>query len=51
MVAQSSEQAPFTSEIVGSILAKNSCRKNQSTLVSERRRFFLGAPVSSHRES
>ena len=31
-VAQSSEQAPFTSEIVGSILAKDSCEKSQSTL-------------------
>ena len=31
-VAQSSEQAPFTSEIVGSILATDSCEKSQSTL-------------------
>jgi hypothetical protein len=31
-VAQSSEQAPFTSEPVGSILATDSCEKNQSTL-------------------
>ena len=31
-VAQSSEQAPFTSEIVGSILATDSCEKIQSTL-------------------
>ena len=32
MVAQSSEQAPFTSEIVGSILATDSCEKSKSTL-------------------
>jgi hypothetical protein len=31
-VAQSSEQAPFTSEFVGSILATDSCEKSQSTL-------------------
>jgi hypothetical protein len=31
-VAQSSEQAPFTSEFVGSILATESCEKSQSTL-------------------
>ena len=31
-VAQSSEQASFTSEPVGSILATDSCEKNQSTL-------------------
>ena len=31
-VAQLSEQAPFTSEIVGSILATDSCEKSQSTL-------------------
>jgi hypothetical protein len=31
-VAQSSEQAPFTSEIVGSILSTDSCEKSQSTL-------------------
>jgi hypothetical protein len=30
--AQSSEQAPFTSEIVGSILATDSCEKSLSTL-------------------
>ena len=30
-MAQSSEQAPFTSEIVGSILATDSCEKSQST--------------------
>jgi hypothetical protein len=30
-VAQSTEQAPFTSEIVGSILATDSCEKSQST--------------------
>ena len=49
-VAQSSEQAPFTSEIVGSILATDSCEKSQSTL-AESRGFSPGAPVSSHRES
>ena len=31
-VAQSSEQAPFTSEIVGSFLATDSCEKCLSTL-------------------
>ena len=31
-VAQSSEQAPFNSEIVGSILATDSCEKSLSTL-------------------
>ena len=31
-VAQSSEQAAFTSEIVGSILTTVSCEKSQSTL-------------------
>jgi hypothetical protein len=31
-VAQSSEQGPFTSEILGSILATDSCEENQSTL-------------------
>jgi hypothetical protein len=31
-VAQSDEQAPFTSEFVGSILATDSCEKSQSTL-------------------
>jgi hypothetical protein len=35
-------QAPFTSEIVGSILATGSC---------ENRGFSSGVPVSSHRES
>ena len=48
-MAQWSEQAPFTSEIVGLILATNSCEKSQSTL-SESRGFSPGAPVSSHRE-
>jgi hypothetical protein len=42
-VALSSEQAPFTSEIVGSILATDSCEKSRG--------FSPGAPVSSHRES
>jgi hypothetical protein len=32
LVAQSLEQAPFTSEIVGSILATDSCGKSLSTL-------------------
>ena len=31
-MAQSSVQAPFTSEIVGSILTTDSCEKSQSTL-------------------
>jgi hypothetical protein len=31
-VVQSSEQAHFTSEFVGSILATDSCEKSQSTL-------------------
>jgi hypothetical protein len=31
-VAQSSEQAPSTSEFVGLILATDSCEKSQSTL-------------------
>ena len=31
-VAQSSEQAPFTSEFVASILATDLCEKSQSTL-------------------
>ena len=29
---QSSQQAPFTSEFVGSILATDSCKRSQSTL-------------------
>ena len=31
-MAQASEQAPFTSEIVGLILTTDSCEKSQSTL-------------------
>jgi hypothetical protein len=31
-VAWSSEQAPFTSEFVGSIIATDSCEKSQSML-------------------
>ena len=31
-LAQSLEQAPFTSEVIGSILATNSCEKSLSTL-------------------
>ena len=54
-VAQSSEQAPFTSEIVGSILAtvgshkwvRFTCVKRVSQRSTESRRF---SPVSSHRE-
>ena len=48
-MTQSSEHAPFTSEIVGSILATDSCEKSQSTLC-QGRGFSPGAPVSSHRE-
>jgi hypothetical protein len=48
-VARSSEQAPFTSEIVGSILATDSCEKSQRS--AESRGFSPSAPVSSHRES
>jgi hypothetical protein len=42
-VAQSSVHAPFTSEIVGSILATDSCQRS-----AESRGF---SPHSSHRES
>jgi hypothetical protein len=31
-MAQSSEQAPFTSEIVGSILATDSCEKSHAVM-------------------
>ena len=40
---------PFTSEIVGSILATVSCEISQSTLC-ESRVFSLGVPVFSHRK-
>jgi hypothetical protein len=49
MMAQSSGQAPFTSEFVGSILATDSCEKSQRS--AESRGFSPGAQVSSHRES
>ena len=49
-LAQSSEQAPFTSKFVGSILATDSCEMSQSTS-AESRGFSPGATVSSHRES
>jgi hypothetical protein len=39
------DQAPFTSEVVGSILATDSCEKSLSTLC---RKFSPGAPVSFH---
>ena len=45
-MAQSSGQAPFTSEIVGSILATDSCEKSQSMHSAESRGFSPGAPVS-----
>jgi hypothetical protein len=48
VVSQSSEQVPFTSEIVGSILAADSCGKSQRC--TECRKFSPGTPVSSHRE-
>jgi hypothetical protein len=35
MAHESSEQAPFTSEIVGSILATDSCETSQSTLLQK----------------
>jgi hypothetical protein len=45
-MAQSSEQfAPSTSEIVGSILATDSCENSQSTFCQSRG-FSPGAPVS-----
>ena len=45
-----SEQAPFTSEILGSILATDSrhlCEKSQRS--TETRAFSPGTPVSFHR--
>jgi hypothetical protein len=44
-MALSSEQAPFTSEIVGSILAADLCKKSQSDsmLCTESREFSLRA--------
>ena len=57
-VAQSSEEAPFTSEIVGSSLASRyrlMCGlmhvKSVSQRSAESRGFSPGSPVSSHRES
>jgi hypothetical protein len=50
-VAQSSEQGPFTSEYVGSILGTDSSVKRVSQRSAESRGFSPGAPVSSHRES
>ena len=49
-VAQSSDQAPFTSEFVSSILATDHV-KRVSQRSTESRGFSPGAPVSSHRES
>jgi hypothetical protein len=40
---------PFAFEIVGSILATDSCKNSQSTLC-ESRGFSLGVPVFSHRK-
>ena len=51
-VAQLSEQAPFTSEIVGSILAtdpRHLCEKSQSTLYRMSWVFSGYSWVSSHR--
>ena len=45
-MAQSSEHATFTSEIVGSILATDSCQRS-----GESRGFSPSAPHSSHWES
>ena len=52
-VAQSSEQAPFTSELVGLILTTDSCEKSQSMLCQKvwTCGFSPSAPVSSHMES
>jgi dsRNA-specific ribonuclease len=49
-VAQSSEQAPFTSEFVGLILMRTHVKK-VSQRSAESHGFSPGAPVSSHRES
>jgi hypothetical protein len=51
-MAQSSEQAPFTSENVASILATILANvKRESQRSTESRGFSPGALVSSHRES
>ena len=50
-VAQSPEQAPFTSEFVGSILPIRTDAKRVGQRSAESRGFSPGAPVSSHRES
>jgi hypothetical protein len=51
-VAPLSDQVPFTSEIVGSIHATDSCETIRvSQRSAESRGFSPGAPVSSHRES
>ena len=52
MMAQSSEQAPFTSEIVAFILVldPNTRVKRVCQRSTENRRFSPGIPVSSHRE-
>ena len=47
-VAQSSEQASFSSEMVASIHAMDSCEKSQSTLC-RKSWVFPGAPVSFRR--
>jgi hypothetical protein len=39
-VAQSLEQAPFTSEFVGSVVATDSCEKSQSTLCRKSKIFY-----------
>jgi hypothetical protein len=50
LVVQLSEQVPFTSEIVDPIPSMDSCeRVSQDS--AESCEFFLGALVSSHRES
>ena len=50
-MAQSSEQAPFTSEIEGSILAIGTNVKIVSQRSAESHGFSPGAPVSLHTES
>jgi hypothetical protein len=48
-VTQWSEQAPFTSEIVASILATDSRERSLSTLWRKSWVLSEGAPVSSHK--
>jgi hypothetical protein len=50
-ISQSSEQAPFTSEIVGLILAIRTHVKRVSQRSFESRGFCPAAPVSSDRAS